>query len=216
MKFRPLTLEFSGVIFQKYVAIREAGRENLNDQQRKWLTCMRHIVEIKPHKGLVVVGDVSLLDQRARVVAIVRHKLFDECIMGVIIFNCCVMALTHRGEPSALTIFSMAANEICTCIFTGEAVLKIYGYGVEGYFHNNWNKFDFFVVVGSWLSLVMRILEMGGVNTAMFRIIQITKVIGRILRLFKLGNAMYAMCCTWRTLHDALTLNRAHEWVIRA
>ena len=40
---------------------------------------------------------------------------------------------------------------IVTCIFTAEAVMKLIAYGIRGYFKQNWNKFDFIVVVISWI-----------------------------------------------------------------
>jgi len=38
--------------------------------------------------------------------------------------------------------------------FIFEACLKIYTLRANSYFHNSWNKFDFFVVVASILDLI--------------------------------------------------------------
>jgi hypothetical protein len=134
---------------------------------------MRHVCDIKMEKGHAA-GEVGLKDGgRKQVLTIISHHLFEELIMGVIVFNCCVMALTHWGEPAELTFFIAAVREICSLIFTAEAVLKIYGYGAFGYFSLTWNRFDFTIVVAAWLSIGLRIMGVDAINPVVFKVVQV-------------------------------------------
>lgn len=45
----------------------------------------------------------------------------------------------------------MAGNIVVTILFTIEAVFKLIGLGVRQYFRRNWNRFDFFIVIVSWI-----------------------------------------------------------------
>lgn len=62
-------------------------------------------------------------------------------------------------------------------IFTSEAVLKLIGLGPTYYFYEDWNKFDFSVVILSLISL----METGSFNLTALRIIRVA----RLLRMIK-------------------------------
>ena len=186
--------------------------------QRKWLLTMQHITDVKMQKGHAIgeVGGNPLRQRVLAIVVSKRFEEFVMLVIIVNCFQmvrparsscrrghvvpgavfggsppCSVLvpqALTHRDEPEALSMFSAITNEICTVIFTAEAALKIYAFGAVGYFSITWNRFDFAVVCGSWLSILLKALEYSGVNTAMFRIVQVTRVIGRVMRIFRIGN----------------------------
>ena len=129
---------------------------------------------------------VPIRADRELVFQIASNPKFDAFIMGVIIFNCVVMGLRHHGESQGMTDFQEAMNFMCTCIFTCEAVTKMTAFGFSDYFHDSWNRFDFGVVLGSWADIILRALElMTGVNSAIFRIVRISRVVGRVGRLFK-------------------------------
>ena len=49
------------------------------------------------------------------------------------------------------------ANYFFSGIFTIEATIKIFALGFKSYFHNSWNKFDFFVVIFSLIDIGMGI-----------------------------------------------------------
>ena len=58
--------------------------------------------------------------------------------------------------------------------------------------------------VGSWLEICLRLLEMTGVNTSLFRIVRIAKVIGRVSRLLKLGGSLDGLQIIFDTVIFAL------------
>ena len=68
-------------------------------------------------------------------------------------------------------------------IFTLEAVIKIIGLG-KAYFHDNWNIFDFIIVIGSTISVFLSLkanFSLGGATTIIraFRITRIFRIVKR-------------------------------------
>jgi hypothetical protein len=68
--------------------------------------------------------------------------------------NSIALALKWYGEAEEQTMAIDAINILFTAIFTLEAAAKITAYKKE-YFHDNWNRFDFFIVVVSLIEIVV-------------------------------------------------------------
>jgi hypothetical protein len=191
---------FVGVIYEKYLAIRMAGLEKLTKDQIQWLSIMRHLQHMAPEKLRV-----PARADREAAFKIASNPKFDSFIMGTIMFNCFIMAMKTHGESQAMTDFQEAMNILCTIIFTAEAVIKIFAFGASEYFRDSWNRFDFFVVVGSWVDILLRLAEMmTGINYAIFRIVRIARVVGRVGRLFKASQQLQGLQIIFDTFINAL------------
>lgn len=75
-------------------------------------------------------------------------------------------------------------NYIFTAIFIAEAIIKLIGFGPKIYFSEGWNKFDFTIIVGSFISIFISAntsLEIRGTITIMrsFRILRLLRLISR-------------------------------------
>ena len=191
---------FVGVIYEKYLAIRMAGLEKLTKQQRQWLSIMRHLEHVRPEKTHVA----SRADREAAF-KLATSPRFEAFIMGTIVFNCGVMAVKSHGESEEMALLQTAMNEICTFIFTGEVGLKIWAFGFKGYFSETWNQFDFVVVVGSWVDILFRAMQwMTGVNSALFRIVRIARIVGRVARIFKASQQLSGLQIIFDTFINAM------------
>ena len=73
--------------------------------------------------------------------------------MICIILNTIVLGTTWLGEPSIVQYVTERLNYVFSGIFTIEAILKLIGFGIKPYFKDGWNCFDFFIVVGTLLSI---------------------------------------------------------------
>ena len=60
-----------------------------------------------------------------------------------------MLASTYFGIDVPLQRMLNALNLAFAVVFTAEAVVKLAALGVHGYFQDNWNRFDFCVVIGS-------------------------------------------------------------------
>ena len=84
---------------------------------------------------------------------IVSSEAFNVVIVILICLNICLLCITTGGDD-ALEQGLNYANIAFVCIFTVEAVVKIFGLGFRGYFIMRWNQYDFFLVVVALIGLV--------------------------------------------------------------
>ena len=85
---------------------------------------------------------------------------FDLLIMSMIIGNIITMASRVRRLPSRVTNSGLAVvNYFFTGVFIFEAAAKIIGLGPKKYWLNPWNKFDAFVVLASFVDILMDALR---------------------------------------------------------
>jgi len=88
---------------------------------------------------------------RDRAGALVDRPLFQNFILGFILFNAAVLGLeTSNAVMSVAGPLILMLDQICLMIFVIEIALKLFARG-PGFFRNGWNIFDF-VIVG--ISLV--------------------------------------------------------------
>ena len=179
---------FVGVIYGKYVDIHTVGMTELSKDQRHWLGILGQLAFARPQKDvdLMVKEKMGSGGLQAKAFDLVENKLFDHFIVGCIIANCVMMAATFYQEPQEWTDLQAILNVVFTLIFTVEMVLKLFAFGLSIYFSDSWCRFDCFVVVGSWADLVFTWLGVELFSSSLFRIIRISRVIGRIGRIFKL------------------------------
>lgn len=112
----------------------------------------------------------------------VEHWLFDTFIMICIIANTIVLMIKWYGMSEAVVNAITNINYVFMVIFTIEAVFKIYALR-SNYFKVGWNIFDFIVVVGTLLILIIAQLNLGnfGIQSTILRSLRI----GRVLRILR-------------------------------
>lgn len=102
--------------------------------------------------------------------------------------NTIVLAINWYRKPEKVNQVTDIINYVFTGVFTLEAVLKIYGFGIKKYFSDGWNIFDFAIIVGSYTGLIvdMNTSVSVGVQTTILRAFRIS----RILRLIKRAKSL--------------------------
>jgi len=73
----------------------------------------------------------------------------------LILLNTLSLASEHYEEESVVTETNVVANLFFTIIFAVEMVLKLYGMGCSKYVQDNFNNFDAFIVIMSYVELVV-------------------------------------------------------------
>lgn len=80
-------------------------------------------------------------------------------------------------------------NFVFMAIFTVEAIIKLYALG-RRYFKDSWNCFDFVVVIGSLLALIVKLIPDSGIDlgmqATMIRILRVLRVLRIVKRAVKL------------------------------
>ncbi|OWZ15606.1 Voltage-gated Ion Channel, partial [Phytophthora megakarya] len=176
---------FVGVIIDNFNKMKDTlgGAFMLTAEQKKWMKAQKAAARIGPQRILVPFKHPV----RRAVFFFVRHKRFDWFIMICITINMLLMASQYYGQSTHQTIIVENLNELFAAIFTTEATLKIIAYGTA-YFEDNWNRFDFFVVVSTLLSVVLDSLTTASLQTLalVVRVLRVT----RIIRLVKASNGI--------------------------
>lgn len=63
--------------------------------------------------------------------------------------------MTYEGASDTYNFILDIVNYVFTGIFALECFLKIGAMGTTGYWINNWNKFDLFVVLASFADIII-------------------------------------------------------------
>jgi hypothetical protein len=90
---------------------------------------------------------------------LVTSSEFDVVIGGVIITNVICMAIEHYDQGMGVTDTLAAFNWIFTIVFLIECICKVVAFGFSRYLFSEaekvasgWNKFDFFLVLMSFVA----------------------------------------------------------------
>ena len=115
-------------------------------------------------------------------------SFLDNFIMICIVLNLISMAMGYDLSDATYDLALTYVNYIFTGIFIAECIIKLTAYGLVGYFHSAWNRFDFFVVVASIGDLVIQNID--GIDAKFLKSFQIIRVlrvlrVTRVLRLVK-------------------------------
>ena len=178
---------FVGSVVDNFTRIKGEleGSALMTKEQKQWV---RTLQDAKQNKKPVKVPKPPEHPWLKPFFSLVVTKEFDIFITVVVISNILVMALDfHRIEEhpgyhsfytKALLFFSYVYY--CECLF------KLLGYGVKTYFSDNWNRFDFFLVVTSLFDqFAAELLEaILPIPPMLLRILRVARIM-RIMRLLK-------------------------------
>lgn len=96
--------------------------------------------------------------------------------------NTLSLASEHYDEDPAVTNVNYVANLFFTVIFAVEMVLKLFGFGIHKYSQDNFNIFDAFIVIMSYVELIVPKdpnAEGGGALSMLkaFRLLRVFKIV---------------------------------------
>lgn len=112
---------------------------------------------------------------------LVNFIISEKAVITVIVINALAMFLDAFPSCSAAACGAFAwVDYACVIYFIIEAVLKMIWLDSEEYWDNNWNRFDFFVVIASTPTLLEPFLDV-----KIFSAVLILRL-GRLARFFKL------------------------------
>merc|ERR1719181_2368355 len=210
---------FVGVIIERFNQIRDEMQESegrtkgfMTAEQEDWSNTQTFILErVKPVKKITPKHDAAY--------AIVSHPFFDKFIMGCILLNSMVMGFNHFGADAAFLDTIKALNFVFAFIFTVECVLKNVGMGWSQYIADAWNKFDFVIVIGTLIGII---LAFQGVEIGPVALIVRMVRMGRMFRLFNSAKTLKKLFNTiienanfrnlWDALHTLFRFSTGENW----
>lgn len=143
---------------------------------------------------------------RAGIRKAIKSQPFYWCVIVLVFLNTSCVAVEHYGQPQWLTDFLFYAEYVFLVLFIMEMILKMYALGVRTYFESSFNKFDFFVVMGSIFEVVWSYYKEGSFGLSVLRAL-------RLLRIFKvtkywasLRNLVISLLSSMRSIISLLFL----------
>ena len=147
----------------------------LTKEQKDWVDIQIFMQRRKPFKMFQPPEN----SWRKKTYRLASAKRFEYFIVICIIINMITMSLRFYGAPKSFNFVLECFNYVFAVIFNLEAIIKISAWGWS-YFLNRWNQFDFIIVIGTDLGILITILNLsnnfGGIAT-LFRAFRITRIV---------------------------------------
>ncbi|KAJ8412090.1 hypothetical protein AAFF_G00143570 [Aldrovandia affinis] len=86
---------------------------------------------------------------------IVTSCYFEYLMFLLIMLNTLCLGMQHCNQSDHITHLSDTLNVIFTVLFTVEMILKLMAFKAKGYFGDPWNVFDFLIVIGSVVDVIL-------------------------------------------------------------
>nr|XP_016849705.1 PREDICTED: sodium channel protein type 5 subunit alpha [Anolis carolinensis] len=174
---------FIGVVIDNFNQQRKKIRGELiflSDDQKKYYNALKKLGSKKPVKAV----PRSLNKFQGLLYDVVTKQGFDIFIISLILLNVVIMAVEYEGQPEDAKKLLETINSVFVAIFTGECIMKILALRLF-YFKDNWNIFDFAVVILSLLSSAAEEFRKSfNFPPTILRIIRVARV-SRLLRLIR-------------------------------
>ncbi|XP_053562889.1 voltage-dependent L-type calcium channel subunit alpha-1S isoform X2 [Bombina bombina] len=123
---------------------------------------------------------------------LVTSSYFEYLMFALIFLNTISLGMKHYGQTPEFDHLSDLLNVTFTGIFTLEMVLKLLAFKAKGYFGDPWNVFDFLIVIGSIIDVILSEIDTPVVTTGtedssrisitffrLFRVMRLVKLLSR-------------------------------------
>ncbi|XP_044280931.1 sodium channel protein type 5 subunit alpha-like [Varanus komodoensis] len=152
----------------------------LSEEQKKYYNALKKLGAKKPHKTI----PRPLNKYQGFCFDIISKQAFDLFIIALILLNVVIMAVEYEGQGPEAKHLLEKINFAFVGIFTGECIMKILALRLY-YLKDNWNIFDFAVVILSIVSCAAEQFQrIFNVPPTILRIIRVARV-SRLLRLIR-------------------------------
>merc|ERR1712166_1345494 len=110
----------------------------------------------------------------------------ETWVIIAILLNSIVFSTKHYGQTESFTRAMLIINATFTILFLFEAIIKLVAFG-RHYFKDNWNKFDFLIVVLSTTGLILETQSIASLeeNLPIAPVLARVFRVARVLRLAK-------------------------------
>lgn len=192
---------FVGVVVSTFTteADLQSGNNLLTDKQKEWIDARVLVLKASPLKKPQPPNNII----RRVIFNIERNKYFNRFILGCIILNTMVLALKWYMQPDWVDRFTELLNYIFVAIFTAEALIKMIALNPLGYLKSSsWNRYDFFILLGSYLGIVLQFFSTLTIKGAL-TIIRAFRIL-RIVRLIKSARSLNIIFTTFTVSLPAL------------
>uniref|UniRef100_A0A3P9N999 Voltage-dependent L-type calcium channel subunit alpha n=1 Tax=Poecilia reticulata TaxID=8081 RepID=A0A3P9N999_POERE len=93
---------------------------------------------------------------------VVNSTYFEYLMFTLILLNTICLAMQHHGQTKNFNDAMNILNMLFTGLFTVEMILKLIAFKPRGYFSDPWNVFDFLIVIGSIIDVILSEINVNG------------------------------------------------------
>ncbi|XP_068170503.1 dihydropyridine-sensitive L-type skeletal muscle calcium channel subunit alpha-1-like [Antennarius striatus] len=138
------------------VTFQEQGEQEyknceLDKNQRQ---CVQYALKARPLRCYIPKNPYQY-----RVWYIVTSCYFEYLMFLLIMLNTMCLGMQHCSKSDHDSDLSNMLNVIFTVLFTVEMILKLMAFKAKGYFGDPWNVFDFVIVIGSVVDVMLSELD---------------------------------------------------------
>ncbi|KAM3936077.1 voltage-dependent L-type calcium channel subunit alpha-1S [Leptodactylus fuscus] len=173
------------------VTFQEQGEQEyknceLNKNQRQ---CVQYALKARPLRRYIPKNP-----HQYKVWYLVTSSYFEYLMFALIMLNTISLGMQHYGQTSEFSHVSDILNVAFTGIFTVEMLLKLAAFKAKGYFGDPWNVFDFLIVIGSVIDVILSEIDTPGIPATpgaddssrisitffrLFRVLRLVKLLSR-------------------------------------
>nr|CAB3227402.1 voltage-dependent L-type calcium channel subunit alpha-1D-like [Phallusia mammillata] len=136
---------------------------------------------------------------------VVNSTYFEYFMLSLILLNTVCLAIQHYEQPKQLTVILNYMNFVFTALFTLEMIFKLIAFKPRGYASDPWNIFDFLVVVGSIVDILLSKIDNAQDGSKSFSInfFRLFRVL-RLVKLLSRGDGIRTLLWTFIKSFQAL------------
>uniref|UniRef100_A0A672IF76 Voltage-dependent L-type calcium channel subunit alpha n=1 Tax=Salarias fasciatus TaxID=181472 RepID=A0A672IF76_SALFA len=200
------------------VTFQEQGEQEyknceLDKNQRQ---CVQYALKARPLRCYIPKNPYQY-----RVWYVVTSCYFEYLMFFLIMLNTLCLGMQHCSQSENVTKLSNTLNLIFTVLFTVEMILKLLAFKARGYFGDPWNVFDFIIVVGSVVDVILSEIntalesigglyclhENASVSITFFRLFRVMRLVKLLNRSEGIRNLLWTFIKSFQALpHVALLI----------
>uniref|UniRef100_A0A8C3RMC7 Voltage-dependent L-type calcium channel subunit alpha n=1 Tax=Chelydra serpentina TaxID=8475 RepID=A0A8C3RMC7_CHESE len=95
---------------------------------------------------------------------VVTSSYFEYLMFFLIMLNTICLGMQHYNQSTEMNYISDNLNVVFTILFALEMFLKLMAFKAKGYFGDPWNVFDFLIVIGSIIDVILSEIDVSAVG----------------------------------------------------
>uniref|UniRef100_A0A8C8A1Q2 Voltage-dependent L-type calcium channel subunit alpha n=1 Tax=Oryzias sinensis TaxID=183150 RepID=A0A8C8A1Q2_9TELE len=167
------------------VTFQEQGEQEYKDCEldKNQRQCVQYALKARPLRCYIPKNPYQY-----QVWYIVTSCYFEYLMFLLIMLNTMCLGMQHCNQSDHVTHLSDMLNVIFTVLFTVEMILKLMAFKAKGYFGDPWNVFDFVIVIGSVVDVMLSEIDVSTVASENMSVSITFFRLFRVMRLVKLLN----------------------------
>lgn len=182
---------FVGVFLDEFIQLKHR-RTLLTPSESRRLATMELFQNVTLHQK----DPIPLQKWKLPFYSLAHHKWFDRSIGLFIFLNTVQMCLVTHNDSSSKIFYLKLTGNLFLLIFVLEAIIKIIALTFKCYWKEQWNRFDFAIVVVSVCtndmiagSMVPGEFPIGAISSA-FRTLRLFRLVKKVPALYRLINTL--------------------------